>query len=88
MNQMNDQPTNHKNTAPTAFNVAFNIWEKLHALQTQFDQMKRTGCYKGTDGQWKFPSWASTEELRIQAFQTFASTATEGEVKEMLGQSE
>ena len=76
------------NSNPTAFDVAFKMWEKFNALQTQFEQIQRTGCYKGTDGNWKFPSWANTDELRKQAFQIFTAAATTDEVKEMLSQSE
>ena len=57
---------------PSATQVAFELFQ-------QREQMDRLSCYQERDGDWTFPKWANTDELKAQTMAICLKNATEEE---------
>ena len=68
-----------------AMNAALTLLKQMHQ---KAEQMDRLSCYTDSDGTWKFPEWATTDELRAQAFVTMMDNGTEAEKAECMEQAQ
>jgi hypothetical protein len=66
-------------------NAALTLLKQMHK---KAEQMDRLSCYTDSDGTWKFPEWATTDELRAQAFVTMMDNGTEAEKAECMEQAQ
>jgi hypothetical protein len=65
---------------PSAPAVAFQLFQ-------QREQMDRLSCYQERDGNWHFPKWADTAELKAQTMAICLKNATKEEKASLFKQN-
>ena len=61
---------------PPSLSLCFLLVDHVQAVR---EQMDRLSCYQERDGDWTFPKWANTDELKAQTMAICLKNATEEE---------